>query len=392
MLQIYTDKNLKDILERVRKIGKEVIAPNASDVDQKARFPSEAIEALKAEKLLSAYVPKEYGGMGLGISDMAIICETLAHYCGSTAMIYAMHQIQVACIVHHGLASEYFCGYLSELVEKQTLLASATTEIGIGGDLGSSICAVKVSGTTFTLEKQAPVISYGAHADAILVTCRKSEEAQKNDQVLVLVKKEDCTLKPLSGWDTLGFRGTCSLGFVLTSCGSADQIVPVPFGQILSQTMHPVSHLLWGSLWLGIATDSVELARSVVREAARKNPDAPPISALRLAEVDAVLFSMRGGISETLCDYHQKLQNNDMDGMESFGFAIRINNLKVTCSQMLIDIVGKALLICGISGYKNDSKSSLCRQLRDAYGASVMVNNDRILNFNASLQTVIKSS
>ena len=392
MLQVYTDKSLPHILEKLRKIGKEVIAPNASDVDQKARFPFEAIEALKAEKLLSAYVPKEYGGMGLTISDLAVICETLAHYCGSTAMIYAMHQIQVACMVHHGKLSAFFCNYLSEIVKKQTLLASATTEIGIGGDLGASLCAVKVSGTTFSLEKQAPVISYGAHADAILVTCRKSEAAPKNDQVLVLVEKEDCTLKQLSGWDTLGFRGTCSLGFTLTSHGSSDQILPVPFAQILSQTMHPVSHLLWGSLWLGISTDSVERARGVVREAARKNPDAPPISALRLAEVDAILFSMRGGLSETLCDYHQKLQNNDIEGLESFGFAIRVNNLKITSSQMLIDIVGKALLICGISGYKNDSKSSLCRQLRDAYGASVMVNNDRILNFNASLQTVYKSS
>ena len=196
MLQIYTDKTLPDILDKIRKIGKEIIGPNAYDVDQKARFPSEALQALKAEKLFSAYVPKEYGGMGLCISDLAIICETLAHYCGSTAMIFAMHQIQVACIVHHAQSSKFFCHYLSELVEKQTLMASATTEIGIGGDLGSSLCAVKVTGEIFTLEKQAPVISYGAHANAILLTCRKSFEAQKNDQVLVLVKKEACTQKP----------------------------------------------------------------------------------------------------------------------------------------------------------------------------------------------------
>ena len=391
MLQIYTDKRTPEILKTLRKIGKEVIAPHAGDVDKNARFPSEALEALKAEKLLSAYVPKEYGGMGFTISDLAVICETLAHYCGSTAMVFALHQIQVACMVHHGKSSKFFCDYMSEIVEKQTLFASATTEIGIGGDLGSSLCAVKVTGTNYTLEKQAPVISYGAHADAILVTCRKSEEAQKNDQAFVLVKQKDCTLTPLSSWDTLGFRGTCSLGFALTSHGHADQIVPTPFAQILNQTMHPVAHILWASLWLGISADAVDRARSVVREAARKNPDTPPISALRLAEADAVLFSMRGGLSETLCDYHLKLQNNDMDGLESFGFALRVNNLKVTSSQMLIDIVSRAMIICGISGYKNDSKSSLCRHLRDAYGASVMVNNDRILNYNASLQIIYKS-
>ena len=37
------------------------------------------------------------------------------------------------------------------------------------------------------------------------------------------------------------------------------------------------------------------------------------------------------------------------------------------------------MLICGMSGYRIDSKFSLGRLLRDAYGAALMINNDRIL-------------
>ncbi len=48
------------------------------------------------------------------------------------------------------------------------------------------MCAVQVEGDRFTLEKQAPVISYGAMADAILVTCRKSADASPHDQAQVL--------------------------------------------------------------------------------------------------------------------------------------------------------------------------------------------------------------
>ena len=51
----------------------------------------------------------------------------------------------------------------------------------------------------------------------------------------------------------------------------------------------------------------------------------------------------------------------------------------------VVDVVGRALLICGIAGYRNDSKFSLCRHLRDAYGAALMVNNDRILKLNATM-------
>ena len=379
-------KDFPALLDRIHVIGREIIAPNADMVDRDARFPEEAFAALRTEKLLSAYVPADHGGMGLNITELSKICEALGQYCASTAMVFAMHQIQVGCIVHHALGSKFFQDYVRAMVANQYLLASATTELGIGGDVRSSICAVKVDGERFTLEKQAPVISYGESADAILVTCRKSEDASRSDQVQVLVRKEDYTLKRLSGWDTLGFRGTCSLGFALTSAGRAEQILPVPYAIIHSKTMHPFAHSVWGSLWLGIATDALHRARTAVRAEARKNPGVIPISATRLAEADIVLFSMRSSLQLTVADYHRLLIEDIPESFSNFGFAIKINNLKISCSQLVIDIVGRAMLICGIAGYKNDSKLSLGRHLRDAHGAMVMVNNDRILGQSATMQ------
>ncbi|MGD8570691.1 MAG: acyl-CoA dehydrogenase family protein [Gammaproteobacteria bacterium] len=383
-------EDFEELLKRVHQIGNDVVLPAADDVDKQARFPIEAINALKDAKLLSAYVPAQFGGMGLNTAQVAKICEVLGQYCGSTAMVYAMHKIQVACIVHHCGSSEYFKDYLKELVDQQRLIASATTEIGVGGDLRSSVCAVEVDGDKFQLTKKAPVISYGVDADDIMVTSRRSEDAPSSDQVHVLVKKENYTLEPISGWDTLGFRGTCSSGFVLTSSGSTDQILPEPFANILSQTMHPYSHIVWGSLWSGIAASSVNLARAFVREQARKNPSVPPTSALRLAETDSVLQTMRNNIKASIVEYDQLLQDGNPEAFNNFGFSIRTNNLKLSCSQLIVDIVGRAMLICGISSYRNDSKFSLSRQLRDAYGAALMVNNDRIMNHNATMLMVHK--
>jgi acyl-CoA dehydrogenase len=373
------------LLARIHEIGREIIAVTAPDVDQKARFPSESMSALKEIALLSAYVPRDLGGMGLTVTEIAKVCEVLGHYCGSTAMIFAMHQIQVACVVHHGLESAYFRGYLKELVQKQLLMASATTEVGIGGDLRSSICAVEVSAQEFKLTKKAPVISYGAAADDIMVTCRRSADAPASDQLQVLVRKNNFTLEPISGWDTLGFRGTCSAGFVLTSTGSVEQILPTPFADVLSQTMHPYAHMVWGSLWLGIASDAVNRARAFVRAEARKNPSLPPVSSLRLAEVDIVLNNMRSNIAVAVQDYDRMRAENNPEAFSSFGFSIRTNNLKLSSSTLILDIVSQAMLICGIQGYRNDSKFSLGRHIRDAYGAAIMVNNDRIMLHNATM-------
>ncbi|HET8715804.1 MAG TPA: acyl-CoA dehydrogenase family protein [Holophagaceae bacterium] len=378
---------LPALLEQVHALGREVVAPAAAEVDRDARFPREAFEALKAARLLSCYVPEELGGMGLSIQDLSKVCEALGGYCGSTAMIFAMHQIQVACIVHHALDSAFFRDYLRELSERQLLLASATTEIGIGGDVRSSLCAVEVKDGRFTLEKQAPVISYGEAADAILVTCRSSPEAGRNDQSQVLVRKEDCVLKPLSGWDTLGFRGTCSSGFTLTATGAAEQVLPVPYAEIHARTMHPFSHSVWSSLWLGIASEAVGRARAFVRAEARKTPGALPPSALRLAELDAVLFGFRASVQQTVGEYQQRLREERPEAFSSdFGWSLRVNNLKIASSQLIVDTVSRAMLICGIQGYRNDSKFSLGRQLRDAYGAALMVNNDRILGQSSAMQ------
>jgi acyl-CoA dehydrogenase len=379
-----------EILSEIHRIGRDVIGPASHDVDAVARFPSEAFEALRELQLLSSYVPQSAGGMGLNIVEVGRICEALAHYCASTAMIFAMHQIQVACIVHHARDSQSFARYQRDLVEHQWLIASATTELGVGGDLRSSICAIEIDGDHFRLVKKAPVISYGEQADQILVTCRRAPDAASSDQVHVLVDKAQTSLEPMSTWDTLGFRGTCSLGFVLTSEGSAEQVLPVPFDEILSHTMHPVSHIVWSSLWLGIAADAVQRARAFVRGEARKNPQLPPASSLRLAELDIVLQGMRNNVNAVTAEYFAMLNEDDADAFRGFGFATRINSLKVSSSQLVVDIVGKAMLICGISGYRNDSRSTLGRHLRDAYGAALMVNNDRILGHNATMLLALK--
>lgn len=373
------------LLRQVHALGREFLAPHAASVDQEARFPHEAFAALREANLLSAYVPVEYGGLGLDIAQLARVCEALGHYCGSSAMIYAMHCIQVGCIVHHGQRSAYFRDYLRRLVEEQRLMGSATTEVGTGGDLRSSLCALEPEGDAFRLTKQAPVISYGEVADDILVTCRRSPEAANSEQAHVLVRRGEFTATPISNWDTLGFRGTCSSGFTLTARVPAEQIIPEDFSEILSRTMHPYSHIVWGALWAGIAGDAVNRARAFIRAEARKTPGETPLSAIRLAEVDRVLQELRHNVHSLAREYRGRLSAGCAEPCRGFGFSIRTNNLKLSSSQRVVEIVNQALLICGISGYRNDSKFSLSRHLRDAYGAAIMVNNDRITKLNATM-------
>ena len=132
-------------VEAAARIAAEVAGPNAVSVDRDARFPREAVEALKQARLLSAFVPRELGGFGCGMLELSAMCEVLGQHCSSAAMVFAMHQIQVASLVRHAASSGWWTARLREIAGTQRLIASATSEVGVGGDLRSSKCAVRTS-------------------------------------------------------------------------------------------------------------------------------------------------------------------------------------------------------------------------------------------------------
>jgi acyl-CoA dehydrogenase len=376
--------------DAVRRVAQDVAAPNADDVDREGRFPHEAIEALREEHLLSAFVPRTFGGAGATIRDLSEACEILGRACASTAMIFAMHQIEVACLVRHAAGAPFFRDYLAELPRHEWLIASSTSELGVGGDLRRSVCAVEREGGRIRVTKRAPVISYGEEADAILLTARRAPDAAAGDQVLVLARREDVRLTRTSGWDALGMRGTRSFGFTLAADASPDQIVPSPFADIAPRTMIPMSHVLWTSLWLGLAEDAVSRARAFVRAEARRTPGTPPPSALRLAEAVADLDAMRATVHGGR-DHFARYEH-DEEELGGLGFALRLNNLKTSASRMAPAIVSQALGVCGIAGYRLDTPFAVGRHLRDACGAALMISNDRILHANAAMLLVHKDA
>jgi acyl-CoA dehydrogenase len=302
-------------------------------------------------------------------------------------MIFAMHQIQAACLVRHG-RSPVFAELRRRLVEEQLILASATTELGIGGDVRTSSCAVETVGDRYRLEKNAPVISYALHADAIFVTARATPDSPPSDQSLVVCLKDDLELEPTGVWDTLGFRGTCSPGFVLRSEGPITHVLDDPYGDMSARTMLPVSHSLWGHVWLGIADAAVENARRFVRKAARSKPGTTPPGALRLVEVVTQHQELAELVHGAATRFDAVAADDDV--LTSVGFAIAMNNVKLSASTQVIDIVTKSLLVVGIAGYREDGPFAMGRLVRDAYGGALMVNNDRIAANTAQLLLVHK--
>ncbi len=383
-----------ELLAQTTAIAREVAAKHAADVDAHSRFPHETFAALREARLLSAAVPAAYGGAGAGMLELGAQCAALAQGCGSSGMVLAMHHIQVACMARHAQGAPFFERYLREnLVERQELVASITSENGTFGDTRSSVCAVVVNGERMSLEKDATTVSYGQHADAQLVTCRRAADAAASDQVLVLFEKGNYTLAQNGSWDTLGMRGTCSPGAKFAGQGAAVQILPGSFADSSAQTMVPYSHILWSALWSGIAADALGRAAAFVRAGARKNPGSVPPNAVQLARALVDLQAMRHNWEACAIAFDEMTNADDRAARETLGtmgWALKMNQLKMACSEMAPKLCHEALQIIGIMGYKNDSPFSVGRHYRDVLSAALMISNGRIASKSASMLLVFK--
>ncbi len=355
-----------------------VAAEHATAVDRDARFPGEAIAALKRHRLLGMAVPGEFGGEGASMADVADVCFKLGRACSSAAMVFAMHQIKVACVMRHACGSAWHEAMLRRLCDEQMLLASSTTEGQNGGNVRSSAAAIESeTDDAIVLDRESTVISYGAEADGIVTTARRSSEAAGSDQVLVVLLREHYRLEPVLQWDTLGMRGTCSAGFRLRAGGSADQVLPVAYETIHSQTMTPVAHILWGAAWSGIAAAAVERAQNFIRKAARHGKGQLPPGAAHYTKAQSSLRVLRTLVQAGIVRYEAALADERLFG--SLDFHAAMNLLKVDASEIAVATVMSAMRACGLSGYRNDGESSIGRHLRDILSSPIMINNDRIL-------------
>ncbi|MGH2863707.1 MAG: acyl-CoA dehydrogenase family protein [Solirubrobacteraceae bacterium] len=378
-------------LQEIGRIADEIAAPHADAVDREARFPIESIEALREARALSAFVPVELGGEGVSLPAIARACTELGRRCGASAMVFAMHQIQAITIARHLEDAPWFEQYLRDLVIEQRLIASVTSEVGTGGDMGRSVAGLlPADDGSCSFEKQAPTVSYGRYADDLFVTLRRTPDSEPGDQVIVLAHKDQLALEPAGTWDPLGMRGTCSPGFVVRGQLRPEQVLATPFPRVSVESMVPISHILWSHLWLGIATDAFDRARAFVRAAAKQKPGQPPSSALRLSHVMSDLSLLRAEVSSALGEFLEASESADRDDLSRMATILRFNNLKIATSEQAPRVCQGALGVCGIMGFKNDTPFSVGRHLRDTMSACLMVANERIHQTNASLLLIAK--
>ncbi len=374
-------------LAQFARISTDITGPAADDVDRVPRFPSETFDALRAEGLLSVPISPDFGGGGWSVIDTARAVNLISRYCSSTGLILAMHYSQLYVLARHG-ENDALRGLLRRAVDEQLLFANCNSEISVKGDQRSSKCFVEQKPDNRSrLVKDTPVISYGEYADALLITARRSEDADDNDQVLLACERAEYELTPTSEWDMLGLRGTCSRSFHLEAETGSDLVLTSPYDVIVNETGIGVTNVLFGGLWLGVGEAAAAVAHQSVRKT-RSQDGSGEYASLRLAELGTSLQSVRDRTWSTAQRWTEVEGTEDAQSLETI---VDLQGLKAMGTQAAVEIATQAMRICGVKSYLGGSPWSLGRVLRDAQGLGLMASADSALQQNAQMLRILKS-
>ncbi len=192
--------------ESVRALAESKIAPAARDVDESARYPREAADALQSAGLAAAHVPEEFGGEGADALGVVIIIEEVARVCGSSSLIPAVNKLGSLPVMLAG-TSEQKKRWLTPLANGQGF-SYCLSESEAGSDAAAMRTkAVKKDGG-WVLNGSKKWISNAGESD--FYTVLASTDASKGAKGIsaFVVEKSDAGVSFGAHEKKMGFRGS----------------------------------------------------------------------------------------------------------------------------------------------------------------------------------------
>lgn len=341
-----------------------VTAEHAARADAEAAFPVEALEALRDSGLLALPIVGS-------VRDVVDVTLRLGREDMSVAMIYAMHCQQAFALVRHAP------GLVDRVRGGRVYLASVTTEKGKGGHLLSSESTVDWVDGSLRIDRDAPIVTGGVHADAFLITVLAPDATSPTQVSLVYADRSQLSsVEVLGGWDPLGMRATHSVPMRLAGVVPAAQVVGTPggFREIVASTFGPLAHIGWAAAWLGAASGAFSRVLGLIREGRSFDPS----SELLLSRVARI----RGRLDVV----HALLQHTIAADFSAGPGQLLVNTLKVQAAEQCYAAVDEMIELVGLRhGYLRSSALGLERVFRDLRSASLNYGNDRLLLTNGSL-------
>ncbi|WP_250495146.1 acyl-CoA dehydrogenase family protein [Caballeronia sp. GAWG1-1] len=354
---IHLNDDERMIVESVKSLAQEQIAPRAAQHDREGSFPQANIDAINSLGLNAMFVPEEFGGAKLSFTCYALCVREISKACASTGIIWATNFHAIKPLIEYGSLAQK--QRFLPAVAEGALASLAITEPGAGSDAMGMQTTFREDGDHIVINGGKTFITNGDVADLYLLFGKWSgiEDPKRAISVLML-EKGTPGLSVLGTEHKMGTRasGTATLAF--DNCR-------VPRSNLVAEPGDGLRILL-GSLnrsrpsvaahALGIARAAFDDAVAYINE--RKQ------SGRKVIEFQGIQFMLADLASElAMCESWLWRIAAMVDAGES-DFGIEASMLKMRASDAAMRITTDAVQLLGGYGYCSDYRVE--RLMRDA--------------------------
>jgi alkylation response protein AidB-like acyl-CoA dehydrogenase len=355
----------------------ETIRAYAAEVDREARFPAEAIDALRETGLLGLGIPEAYGGPGGSPSEVVAVVEQVAAGCAASGMVYTMH-LTAAQTLLAGTAGP------DDGIKAATLRAIATgdhlstlafSERGSRSHFWAQVSRATVEDTGLVrIDADKSWVTSAGHADSHVTGTGAVGMSGALETELYLVEGRTPGIEVLGRFDGLGMRGNASSPVAYRGVTvEADRRLGEAgsgFGLMMSATL-PWFVLCGAATSLGIAAAAIEGGTQHIVGARFEHlgsslADIPGVRA-RLAEAKIRYLQARA----LLYDVALKVETGSPDAQ------LGVLALKAAAGEMAIDVTDEVMRACGGAAFSKHL--GIERNFRDARASSVMAPTTDVL-------------
>ncbi len=351
------DEDEQQVLDSVRRLCVDSIAPRADGFDRRSEFPQENIDDINALGLNMMFVPQAYGGVPLSYCCYLACVREISKACAATGIIWATTFHGMKPLIEYG--DEAQKQRLLPRIANGGLGSLAITEPEAGSDATGMTLKFTPDGDDIIVDGTKTFISNGDVADLFLLFGKWSEIEGRKEPISALIFERDTAgFEVLRVEKKLGHRASSTAAIAFNQCRvPRDNLLGQP-GQgleILLQSLN-TSRPSVAAHALGIARAAFEDAIEWINE--RKQ------SGRRIVEFQGIQFliaDLAAELAQAEC-WLWHVGRLIESGESDFGVASSVAKLRA--SDLAMRIATESLQLHGGYGYIEDYRIE--RLFRDA--------------------------
>lgn len=263
---LFTDEQ-KMIKDLAHKISEEKVRPVAAKYDQTEEFPWDVMKVIADADLFGLFIPEEYGGMGVSVTNLCLVTEELARSCGGIAVCYAASALGTFPIILFG-NEEQKKKYLPDLAKGKTIAAFGLTEPEAGSDAAAIKTTARKEGDYYVLNGTKHFITNGGEAQVYTVVAMTDKKKGPRGASAFIIDKGTPGFTFGKKEEKLGIRASITQELIFNECKipKANLLGKEGMGFIVTMKTFDMSRPGVAAQALGIAQGAMEVAVKYAKE------------------------------------------------------------------------------------------------------------------------------